>query len=99
MEVPHEFSGEEPLSPSISEATNHYNVLRNKYTMVYTLPSHWTPWQRATVRLDEAWTGGDAGLIADEVIAHLSGLVSSDVRLTLEIEADIPAPRSTSYEL
>ena len=32
----------------------------------------------------------DAGKIADEVITHLVGLVGSSVRVTLEIEAEIP---------
>ena len=31
-----------------------------------------------------------ASRIADEVITHLAGLVGSSVRVTLEIEADIP---------
>jgi predicted AAA+ superfamily ATPase len=44
-----------------------------------------------TVSLDPARTGRDAGRIADEVIAHLVGLMGSDVRVTLEIEATIPA--------
>lgn len=35
--------------------------------------------------------GRDAGRIADEVIAHLAGLVGSRVKVTLEIEAEIPA--------
>jgi hypothetical protein len=43
-----------------------------------------------TVTLDSTRVGRDASRIADEVIAHLSGLVGSDVRVTLEIEADIP---------
>jgi predicted AAA+ superfamily ATPase len=43
-----------------------------------------------SVRLDAARVGRDAGRIADEVIAHLEGLVGADVRVTLEIEADIP---------
>ena len=29
--------------------------------------------------------------LADEVITHLAGLVGANVRVTLEIEADIPA--------
>jgi hypothetical protein len=32
----------------------------------------------------------DAGRIADEVIAHLVGLVGANVTVTLEIEATIP---------
>ena len=42
-----------------------------------------------TVALDAARVGRDAGRIADEVIAHLSGLVGSSVKVTLEIEADV----------
>ena len=34
--------------------------------------------------------GRDASRIADEVISHLVGLVGSSVRVTLEIEAEIP---------
>jgi hypothetical protein len=43
-----------------------------------------------TVELDPARVGRDAGRIADEVISHLSGLVGANVRVTLEIEAEIP---------
>jgi predicted AAA+ superfamily ATPase len=42
-----------------------------------------------TVVLDTTRVGRDAGRIADEVIAHLSGLVGSSVKITLEIEADV----------
>jgi N-acetylmuramoyl-L-alanine amidase len=44
-----------------------------------------------TVTLDPARAGRDAGKIADEVITHLVGLLGSSVRVTLEIEADVPA--------
>jgi predicted AAA+ superfamily ATPase len=43
-----------------------------------------------TVTLDASRVGRDAGKIADEVIAHLVGLVGSTVTVTLEIEALIP---------
>ena len=43
-----------------------------------------------TVLLDPARAGRDASRVADEVIAHLSGLVGSEVKITLEIEARIP---------
>jgi hypothetical protein len=43
-----------------------------------------------TVILDPARVGRDAGRIADEVVTHLVGLVGSSVRVTLEIEAEIP---------
>ena len=42
------------------------------------------------VTLDPTRVGRDAGRIADEVIAHLVGLVGSNVTVTLEIEAEIP---------
>jgi predicted AAA+ superfamily ATPase len=44
-----------------------------------------------TVILDPARVGRDAGRIAEEIVTHLAGLVGSSVRVTLEIEADIPA--------
>jgi predicted AAA+ superfamily ATPase len=44
-----------------------------------------------TVSLDPARVGRDAGRIADEVIAHLAGLVGSTVKVTLEIEAQVEA--------
>jgi predicted AAA+ superfamily ATPase len=47
-----------------------------------------------TVTLDSARVGRDAGRIADEVVTHLVGLVGSSVRVTLEIEAEIPAGAS-----
>jgi hypothetical protein len=47
-----------------------------------------------TVNLDPARVGRDAGRIADEVITHIVGLVGSSVRVTLEIEAEIPGGAS-----
>ena len=38
--------------------------------------------------------GRDASRIADEVIAHLTGLVGANVTVTLEIEAEIPSGAS-----
>ena len=42
------------------------------------------------VTLDTTWVGRDASRIAEEVIAHLSGLVGAQVTVTLEIEAEVP---------
>jgi hypothetical protein len=42
-----------------------------------------------TVTLDATRVGRDAGRIADEVIAHLAGLVGASVKVTLEVEADV----------
>ena len=43
-----------------------------------------------TVILDTTRVGRDVGQIAEEVIAHLSGLVGAKVKITLEVEAEIP---------
>ena len=43
-----------------------------------------------SVKLDSARVGRDAGRIADEVIAHLDGLIGANVTVTLEIEARVP---------
>lgn len=43
-----------------------------------------------SVALDPTRVGRDAGRIGDEVIAHLVGLMGSEVKVTLEIEAEIP---------
>jgi predicted AAA+ superfamily ATPase len=43
-----------------------------------------------TVPLDPARVGRDASRVAEEVISHLTGLVGSRLRVTLEIEAELP---------
>ena len=43
-----------------------------------------------SVNLDAARVGRDASRIAEEVIAHLTGLVGATVSVTLEISAEIP---------
>ena len=42
------------------------------------------------MNLDATRVGRDASQIADEVIAHLAGLVGANVTVTLEIQAEIP---------
>jgi hypothetical protein len=44
-----------------------------------------------SVILDPTRVGRDAGKIAEELISHLVGLASSKVKVTLEIEAEIPS--------
>jgi hypothetical protein len=44
-----------------------------------------------TVVLDPARVGRDASRIADEVVTHLVGLVGSNVKIILEIDAEVPA--------
>jgi hypothetical protein len=41
-------------------------------------------------KLDATRVGRDAGRIADEVISHLTALVGSEVKVILEIEAEVP---------
>ena len=50
-----------------------------------------------TIQLDTMRAGRDASRVADEVIAHLAALAGASVRITLEIEAQIPdgVPEST----
>ena len=43
-----------------------------------------------TATLDTTRVGRDAGRIADEVVAHLAGILGANVKITLEIEAEIP---------
>jgi hypothetical protein len=45
----------------------------------------------ATVSIDPARVGRDAGKVAEEVLAHIVGLVGANTRVTIEIEAEIPA--------
>jgi len=47
-----------------------------------------------TVTLDATRVGRDASRIADEIVAHLAGLVGSKVKVTLEIEAEVPSGAS-----
>jgi predicted AAA+ superfamily ATPase len=47
-----------------------------------------------TVSLDPTRVGRDAGKIGEEVVSLLTGLVGSEVRVTLEIEASIPSGAS-----
>jgi predicted AAA+ superfamily ATPase len=44
-----------------------------------------------SITLDPRRVGRDAGRIADEVVSHLGGLVGSTIRVTLEIEAEMPS--------
>jgi len=47
-----------------------------------------------TAVLDATRVGRDAGRIAEEVIAHLAGLVGTTVTVTIEVEAEIPTGAS-----
>jgi hypothetical protein len=42
------------------------------------------------VALNPQRVGRDASVVADEVIAHLTGLVGASITVTLEVQAEIP---------
>jgi hypothetical protein len=44
-----------------------------------------------SVALDAARVSRDAGTIAENIISHLSGLVGANVKVTLDIEAEVPS--------
>ena len=44
-----------------------------------------------SIEIDATRIGRDAGKIDEEVVSHLSGLVGAKIRVTLEIEAEIPS--------
>jgi hypothetical protein len=54
-------------------------------------PKHGPKRFHGSVTLDPTRVGRDAGRIADEIVSHLSGLMASTVKVTLEIEAEIPS--------
>lgn len=43
-----------------------------------------------SVRLDQTRPARDAGVVAQEVIQHITGLLGAKVKITLEIQADLP---------
>lgn len=49
-------------------------------------------WFHGTIKLDPLRVGRDASRIADEVIQHLTKLDHADVKVTLEIHADLNQP-------
>ncbi len=46
------------------------------------------------MQLDPSRVGRDASKVAEEVVTHLVGLLGAKVRVTLEIEAEIPGGAS-----
>ena len=49
----------------------------------------WSDVFHGTAELNSARVGLDASRIADEVVAHLVGLMGANVKVTLEIEAEV----------
>jgi predicted AAA+ superfamily ATPase len=83
-------AGETPASPASSSATS---VTPTGTISEPAKPSAPAKPKRfhGTVTLDPQRVGRDAGKIAEEVIAHLTSLIGSDVTVRLDIEASVPA--------
>ena len=91
---------ERPVAPEPGRADPIPDVVGDAPTVVppeIATPRENTPPQAAkpkrfhgTVFLDATRVGRDAGRIAEEVIAHLDGLVHAKVTVTIEIEAEMP---------
>lgn len=83
-------AGETPTSPASSSATS---VTPTSTISEPAQPSAPAKPKRfhGTVTLDPQRVGRDAGKIAEEVIAHLTSLIGSDVTVRLDIEASVPA--------
>jgi hypothetical protein len=80
-----------------SEGTTYSTAEEEKLKTIETQPVPETVQPKrfhGTVALDPTRVGRDAGRIAEEVIAHLSGIVGAKVTVTLEIEAEIPSGAS-----
>ena len=77
---------EPPIDPPVGPDTP--RPTDDDITKILTPPK--TRRYHGSVKLDPTRLGRDASVIADSVIAHLSGVMGADVRLTLEIEVDIP---------
>jgi predicted AAA+ superfamily ATPase len=85
---------QETLTPSVTEKTGSMTsdtITREQLTQRSELIRPNKPRRyHGTVILDPARVGRDASRIAEEVVTHLAGLVGSSVRVTIEIEAEIP---------
>lgn len=81
-----------PVIPSTTEVTSggtgNGDAATGQKTAVTvaTLPNRF----HGSVELDAARIGRDAGKIAEEVVQHLAGTLGAKVKVTLEIEVEIP---------
>jgi hypothetical protein len=71
----------------VSNPANPVSDAGKSETSVKALPKRF----HGTVSLDPERTGRDAGKIAEEIITHLVALNGAKVKVTLEIEADVPS--------
>jgi predicted AAA+ superfamily ATPase len=81
-------AGESPTSPSSISTSPTGDTISTPTKL--TAPSKPKRFH-GTVTLDPQRVGRDAGKIAEEVIAHLTSLIDSDVTVRLDIEASVPA--------
>jgi putative DNA methylase len=102
IEIPPKFAGRPPVNP---ESRRDPSLLSEKWRGAQGLAAdvrYYGKWMRdeaekrvghlyyGTVVLDSARVGRDASRVADEVVSHLAGLVGAKVKVTLEIEAQMP---------
>jgi hypothetical protein len=81
-------AGDESTSRGVGAATGTTTTVSPKPVAAQPKRFH------GTVTLDAARVGRDAGRVAEEVIAHLTGIVGAKVTVTLEVEALIPSGAS-----
>lgn len=82
---------EQPATPGASTASTSVATVTATNSNVVPARAVATPKRfYGTVTLDPTRVGRDAGIIAEEVISHLTGLLGAQVTITLEIEAEIP---------
>ena len=90
MSVPQSFVSE-GIAPPLS-GTDSGPALTNNTRPDISSPVSVKPKRfHGSVQLETARVGRDASKIAEEVIAHLSGLMGADVTVTLEIQATVPS--------
>lgn len=72
----HPHTGDDPAQPILGETPTPQVKPKKRF--------------HGSVTLNPKRTGSDAGRVAEEIIAHLDALQGANVRVTLEIEADVP---------
>ena len=87
----HRESGREPVPPGPAPVPGSVRDERAGYPPVPPTPQA-PKIQRynGSVRINERMMGSEAGKIMEEVVKHLTGLTGSKVKVTIEIEAELP---------
>ena len=67
------------LGPSVEAHSRRWELVVNGYLSRF----------HGSVQVDPLRLGRDAARIAEEIVQHLTGLVGSNVEITIEIQADL----------